>query len=91
MSAFCGISQWYSIPMTTNTIHDIAEKWLPIPLPDYKDCPPSVQETMRDPNVIGAQRYFQAMVERDIAAAAVAEQSQRLQPRRPANRRKRKH
>lgn len=74
--------------MTTNLIHEWAEKWLPIPLPDYKDCPPTLQETLRDPNVLNAQRYFQMMVERDIAAAE--QPAPRPQPHRPVSRR-RKH
>lgn len=45
--------------MTTNMIHDYAERWLPIPLPPFEDCPPTVQATLADPRVVGAQEFFQ--------------------------------
>ena len=52
--------------MTAKLIHDFAEKWLPIPRPDYKDCPPTVQATLRDPRVLGAQQFFKMQVEQQL-------------------------
>lgn len=77
--------------MTTNTIHDMAEKWWPIPLPDYKDCPPTVQALLRDPKVLGAQQFFQMMVAQENARAAQREAMQPKHFKRPVNRRRRHH
>lgn len=75
--------------MTANTIHDIAEQWLPIPLPDYKDCPPTLQAMMRDPQVLGAQQYFASMVQSQLAAAARREAMKPKEFKRPRDRRHR--
>jgi hypothetical protein len=74
--------------MTTNVIHDMAEQWLPIPLPEYKDCPPTFQETLRDPRVLMAQRILQMQMANHQAAQA--KQQQRSAVHHPMSRRKRR-
>jgi len=52
-------------PDNYSVIHDMAEQWLPIPLPELRDCPPTVQATLLHPAVLNAQRrlaeYLSAM------------------------------
>jgi len=58
-------------PDNYSVIHDMAEQWLPIPLPELRDCPPTVQATLLHPAVLNAQRRLSQYV----AAQAQAHQA----------------
>jgi hypothetical protein len=41
--------------MTDSVVHALAETWLPFPLPEFKDLPPTMKEVMANAAVAQAQ------------------------------------
>jgi hypothetical protein len=41
--------------MTDSVVHALAEQWLPIPMPDFKDMPPTMKTVYANAAVVRAQ------------------------------------
>ena len=56
--------------MTDDVVHALAEQWLPIPMPEFKDLPPTAKATMANPMVLRAQQQLTQQMLHGVSQAA---------------------